>query len=133
MTVSRSPETPEALAEAVRDTPGLDVLMLFGSRARHDARPQSDWDFAYLASGALDVAGLTVTLVTAVGTDRIDLVDLNGAGGLLRYRAACDGQVVFEARPGLADRFRLEAAQFWCDAAPVLERGYEDVLADLTP
>lgn len=133
MTVSGSIVTPEALAEAVRGTPGLDVLLLFGLRARHDALPQSDWDFAYLATGALDLAGLIVTLVTSVGTDRIDMVDLSRAGGLLRYRAARDGQVVFEAKPGLVDQFRLEAAQFWCDAAPVLERGYEDVLADLTP
>jgi hypothetical protein len=66
-----------------------------------------------------------------VGTDRVDLVDLRHAGGLLRYRAARDGQVVYEARSGLAERFRFEAAQFWCDAAPVLRRGYEEVLAEL--
>ncbi len=133
MAMSDSHVTREALADAVRATPGLDLLMVFGSRARNDARPESDWDFAYLAAGALDVAELIVTLVTALGTDRIDLVDLTRAGGLLRYRAARDGQVVFEAEPGMADRFRLEAVRFWCDAAPVLERGYEDVLADLTP
>jgi hypothetical protein len=29
---------------------GLDVLALFGSRARGDARDTSDWDFGYLAA-----------------------------------------------------------------------------------
>jgi predicted nucleotidyltransferase len=125
--------TLEELAEVVRETQGLGVLLLFGSRARHDAQPLSDWDFAYLATGPLDVAGLVGILATKIGSDRVDLVDLDRASGLLRFRAARDGQVVFEASPGLADRFRLEAAQFWCDASPVLQRGYDQILAELKP
>jgi hypothetical protein len=61
----------------------------------------------------------------------VDLVDLQRASGLLRYRAARDGLLVYEAEPRLGERFRLDAAQFWCDAAPVLRRGYEGVLAEL--
>ena len=77
-------------------------------------------------------SALLARCVEVLGTDRVDLVDLRRANGLLRYRAARDGQLVFEVRPGLADAFRLEAALFWCDAAPVLQRGYEHVLAELT-
>ena len=65
--------------------------------------------------------------------DHIDLVDLGRASGLLRYRAACDGLLVYEARSDLFDRYRLQAAQFWCDNAPVFELGYEDVLEALRP
>ena len=115
-----------------RATPGLELLMLYGSRARGDDTPQSDWDFAYLSEPGMDVVGLLGSLVSALGTDRIDLVDLRRAGGLLRFRAARDGEAVFESQAGAADRFRLEAAQFWCDVAPVLQRGYEDILAGLT-
>ena len=121
-----------ALAREAHLTPGLRLLLVFGSRARGESSLQSDWDLGYLAAPELDPAVLRARLVEAMGTDRLDLVDLNRAGGLLRYRAARDGQLIFEAEPDLADRFRLEAAQFWCDAAPLLERGYEDVLAELS-
>jgi hypothetical protein len=49
---------------------------------------------------------------------------------LLRYRAARDGRVVYE-RDGAGPRFRLAAADFWCDAGPQLQRAYTGVLAEL--
>lgn len=122
----------DTLARMAQDMPGLELLLLFGSRARAESHSRSDWDLGYLAGVDTDPAVLRGRLVENLGTDRVDLVDLGRAGGLLRYRAARDGQLVFEARPGVGDRFRLEAALFWCDAAPVLQRGYEDVLAELT-
>src|SRR5476651_344116 len=114
---SDSSQAMDALAQAARTMDGLELLMLFGSRARTDARSGSDWDFGYLATSAFDVAALLGVLVDIVGSDRVDLVDLQRASGLLRYRAACDGRLIYEARPGLGERFRLEAAQFWCDAS----------------
>ena len=123
----------DLVARAARAAPGLELLLLFGSRARGDTQPRSDWDFGYLATGTFDVAGWLGTLVELAGSDRVDLVDLRRAGGLLRYRAARDGRLVYEARPRLAERFCLEAAQFWCDASFVLQRGYYDVLAALKP
>jgi predicted nucleotidyltransferase len=125
--------TFEALVRVAQSTPGLEVLLLFGSRARGDAHGRSDWDFGYLATDEIDVATLAGAIVEIVGSDRVDLVDLRRASGLLRYRAARDGQLLYEVRPRLAESFRLEAAQFWCDAASVLQRGYDGVLADLTP
>ncbi|MBM3770296.1 MAG: hypothetical protein FJW27_03240 [Acidimicrobiia bacterium] len=77
------------------------------------------------------VPALLASLVTTLETDRVDLVDLERASGLLRFRAASEGQLIFEAVDGLADRFRLEAATFWFDAEPVLRRGYERLLAEL--
>jgi predicted nucleotidyltransferase len=121
----------ERLTREVRDVSGLDLLLLYGSRARGDAHPMSDWDVGYLGSPSLDAAGLVASLVTVLGTDRVDVVDLARAGGLLRFRAARDGALVFERAPGLADAFRLEAARFWCDVEPVLRHGYERVLARL--
>ena len=133
MTPFVSPSTLGALSRLAHATPRLELLMLFGSRARTDAQPRSDWDLAYLAEAEFDLAALLGAVVEAVGSDRVDLVDLRRASGLLRYRVARDGQVVYEARPRLAERFCLEAAQFWCDAAPVLQRGYDEVLAELKP
>jgi hypothetical protein len=121
----------DRLAQVCRVTPELDVLLLIGSRARGDALAGSDWDFGYIAREGLDLGAMLSGIMEIVGTDRIDLADLERAGGLLRFRAARDGRLIYEARPRLAEQFRLDAAQFWCDAAPILQRGYEDVLAEL--
>lgn len=130
-----SPELDADFVAALRclaeRTQGLDLLMLFGSRARGDSHDASDWDFGYLASGDIDYPALLTGIVQAVHTDRVDLVDLTHASGLLRYRAARDGVVVFEARPRLAEAFRLDALDFWCDAGPLLQQGYAAVLAEL--
>jgi predicted nucleotidyltransferase len=128
---SGPPAVLERLAKALPGMRGLCALVLFGSRARDDAHARSDWDFGYLGTPGLDAEGLLATLVTLVGSDRVDLVDLQRAGGLLRYRAALDGQVIVESAPGVVDAFRLEAVRFWCDAEPVLRRGYAQVLAGL--
>jgi predicted nucleotidyltransferase len=130
-----SSDTTQALldriAQRVRAISGVELLMLFGSRARGDVHGGSDWDFGYLAAPALDVQALSAILVETVASDHVDLVDLRQAGGLLRYRAARDGVALVEGAPGTADRFRFEAARFWFDAAPVLERGYDQVLLAL--
>lgn len=132
MTSATFPERVDALVRVAQRTPGLELLLLFGSRARAESQTRSDWDLGYLAGADVDPAALRARCVEVLGTDRVDLVDLRRASGLLRYRAARDGQLLFEARAGLDDQFRLEAARFWCEAAPVLQRGYEDVLAELT-
>ena len=123
----------DALAAGTRGRPGLDLLVLFGSRARGAARPGADWDFGYLAAPETDVPALLAALVDVLRDDRVDLVDLGRAGGLLRYRAACDGRLVHEASAGRFDGYRLEAARFWCENAPIFEAGYDEVLKSLRP
>ena len=105
--------------------------MLFGSRARGDAAANADWDFGFLADSAVDPLTIMAALAEAVGSERLDLVDLARASGLLRYRAARDGVLVYEARPGIFDRFRFEAARFWYDVEPVLRPGYDAILDSL--
>ena len=121
----------DRVGDVASHTTGLSLLVLFGSRARGDAHPRSDWDFGYLGNSTLDVAALLAALVETVGSDRVDLVDLAHAGGLLRYRAARDGRALFESEPRLMESFCLDAADFWCDAEHILRRGYDDVLAGL--
>lgn len=111
--------------------PKLRLLLLFGSRARGDALERSDWDFGYLAHEGFDPDALVLDLVTALGTDRIDQVDLARAGAQVRFRAAGDGRVLHEAEPGLFGAFWLEAVDFWCDVEPLLRDGYAQVLARL--
>ncbi len=120
------------ISEVCRRHPGLQLAVVFGSRARGDATAVSDWDVAYLADERLDRDALLLDLVRALDSDRIDLVDLARAGGLVRFRVARDGRVVFEAHPDAFARFWREAVDFWCDAGPVIRAGYEDVLAELS-
>ncbi len=125
---TRELEAVRALAEG---TPGLELLVLFGSRGRGNAHRGSDWDFAYLGTAGLDASRLNAELSLALRTDRVDVADLASAGGLLRFRAARDGVPVYESREGVFRDFWLEAVQFWCDARPVLDASYEVVLARL--
>jgi predicted nucleotidyltransferase len=119
-----------ALRPAAAGIPGLTLLILFGSRARGDNQPASDWDFGYIASHEFDPDRLLGVLVDSLKSDRVDLVDLSRAGGQLRYRAAGDGKVIVE-RDGEFARFWFEAVSFWCDMGPLIRRGYDAVLAEL--
>lgn len=117
--------------ELGRAFPELELLLMHGSRARGDAHPQSDWDFAYLADPSLDELALRSLLVKMLGSDAVDVADLSRAGGLLRYRAAKEGELVLERSPGAHETFALSAISFWLDAEPVLRAGYESVLERL--
>jgi predicted nucleotidyltransferase len=123
----------ESIAEIARRHPALELLVLFGSRARGEELPGSDWDFGFRGKPGIDRDGLFVDLVTACGSDRVDLVDLDRAGGLMRYRVCRDGTPLYEKEPGTFQHFWLQAVRFWCDAEPVLRRRYDDVLRGLTP
>lgn len=114
-------------------TAGLRLLVLHGSRARGDHRPHSDWDFAYLADAGFDADGLLASLSEQLGSNDIDLADLSRASGLLRFRAASDGQVVHEDQPGEFAAFRLAAASAWCDMEPVVRRAVDARLEHPTP
>lgn len=121
------------LARISAGHPKLRLLLLFGSRARGDARELSDWDLGYLADEGFDPDALALDVVTALGSDRIDLVDLARAGAQVRFRASGDGRVLYEAEPGLFGRLWCEAVDFWCDVEPLLRDGYGQALARLRP
>ena len=127
----RLPTLDEGIAAMAARHPGLRLLLLFGSQARGDVAPGSDWDLGYQATADVDPASLLADLVGLLGTDRIDLVDLDRASAQLRFRAAGEGRVLYQADPGNFPRFWTAAVSFWCDAGPLLRAGYEDVLARL--
>jgi len=123
-----SPEMQRELRAVARASSGLELLVVFGSRGRGEAHPGSDWDFAFRGTESLDVGKLHADLAAALGTDRLDLVDLDRAGGLLRYGVARDGVPLFEAYPHAFEQFWLHAVDFWCDAQHVLVPAYESIL-----
>ena len=124
-------EDLSAIREIAARQRGLRLLVLFGSRARGEATDRSDWDLGYLGDVSLDREGLLGDLVAAIGTEAIDLVDLDRAGGLVRFRAARDAVVLFEAADGTFARFWFDAVSYWCDMGPIIRAGYEGILEDL--
>jgi predicted nucleotidyltransferase len=120
-----------AAQQAAARHPAVTLIVLFGSRSRNDARSTSDWDFAYAASRPVDALGLRADLVDVLGTDRVDVVPLDRASALVRYRVARDGVALFERQPGHFARFWLSAVEFWCDVAPLVRAGHEAILAEL--
>ena len=121
----------ERLGHAAAAAPGLSMLVLYGSHARGDARPDSDWDLAYQATAGFDPDALLAAVAETLKVDEIDLVDLDRVGALLRHRVARDAVVLFEREPGRFERFWLDAVSTWCDLAPVLEPLYGGVLESL--
>jgi predicted nucleotidyltransferase len=122
---------PAELAIVAASTPGLRMLLLYGSRARGEAQATSDWDLAYEADPGFDVDALLAALADHLKADRIDLVDLERAGALLRHRVARDAVVVIERPSGRFERFWLDAVHAWCELAPVLDPLYARVLESL--
>ena len=119
------------ISEVATRQRGLRLVVLFGSRACGEATTRSDWDVGYLGSEPLDRDGLQADLVAALGTEALDLVDLDRASGLVRFRAARDGVVVFQAAEDAFACFWFEAVSYWCDMGPIIRAGYEDVLTEL--
>lgn len=88
--------------------PGIGVVWLHGSRARDDARTDSDVDLALLAEapvGLRELFALQSDLAAVLGYE-VDLVDLWTADDVLRVQVIEHGRVLFERTP--ADRARFE-------------------------
>lgn len=111
--------------------PQLRLLVLHGSRARGDAHEGSDWDFGYLALPGLDELTLRAALSEALATDAVDVIDLDRAGGVLRYAVARDGKPLLEQPPGEFERFSLAAVRFWLDVEPIFRASHAALLTQL--
>jgi predicted nucleotidyltransferase len=98
--------------------PDLKLLVLFGSRARSEADPSSDFAFLleldrppahkpfwFPGSDLLD----TLCQVLQVSEDEIDLVDLSTCPEITAHFIARDGQVIYEKIPGEFDQFQRQA------------------------
>lgn len=121
----------DSIRQVAHEARGLRLLALHGSRARADARVDSDWDFGYLAGEGFDPDALLAGLAEGLQADRVDLADLRCASGQLRFRVAREGVVLYSRDDSEWDRFWMEAVSFWCDAGPVLRGAYDGALQDL--
>ena len=121
----------ERLRSVAAQYRGLQLLMLYGSRARGEEHARSDWDIGYLADRTLNSFALLGEVTQVLQTDAVDLVDLERASGLLRFRAASEGLVVYESAAGAYHDFAVAAALYWYDVEPIVRRTHDDILARL--
>lgn len=108
------------IPQILEQVPYLKLLILFGSRARGDHSPSSDWDFALLFDENLrqqyEPGGGwncfrswgVLQQVLGLGDDEIDWVDLKDASDLLAHAIARDGVVIYESESGIFQKFRQE-------------------------
>jgi uncharacterized protein len=89
--------------EALRERKDVHVAVLFGSRARGRARPDSDLDVAVQGEG-LDLLALAYELSKATRLE-VDVVDLDQVGYPLLNAIARDGLIVHQGRPGAGGRW----------------------------
>ncbi|HCG79979.1 MAG TPA: nucleotidyltransferase domain-containing protein [Oceanospirillales bacterium] len=92
-----SPTESHILEYCSKRLSGLRLLYLFGSQASGDARPDSDWDIAFLADGDLDNVSrwhIAEELAAELGQD-VDFVDLKEASTVLKMQIVQNGRLLY--------------------------------------
>lgn len=97
------PFEADALIQAVHTTPGLELLLMFGSRARGEAQDESDWDFGYLATDGFDATALLCAIVERVGTDLAMAACLSLKLGTPTMRTTASGRAANARRAILSE------------------------------
>jgi predicted nucleotidyltransferase len=105
-------DAKEKLARAL-DRDEVRLAVLFGSRARGQAGPSSDWDVGLVLSKPVDLFLWMSELASVMGAE-VDLVDLRRAPPLLAHRAATQGKVLLD-RSGheFASFVSLALRKYW--------------------
>jgi predicted nucleotidyltransferase len=114
----------EQIRRAVEPLPGIDVLVLFGSRAAGRPRADSDLDVAVLPAtddprGRRRVLGeVAVALAELAPLGRVDVVLLDEAPALLRQRIMEGGRLLLCRAPGRWRAWRLRTMREYGDMEP---------------
>lgn len=102
--------------------PYLQLLILFGSRARDDSNKESDWDFAVLYDEILreeyekngwDWLRIWRILedVFDLPEDKVDCIILNECSDIIAHTVARDGKLLYEKEKGAFESFQQRASK----------------------
>jgi len=112
-----------ALTELARNDSRVDVLWLYGSRAKGTAEPESDWDLA-VAFNRFPESPLEQRLqpellalhwaeTLGVSSDRISVIDINHVPLPLAYAAVTSGKVLLAKDALRLAREELRVTSMW--------------------
>ena len=107
---------------ALEKRPGIELVILFGSRAKGYARPDSDLDVAISSEKPLDLLEITNDLIQATHLNDIDVVDLHRCGPLLGMRILNEGEVLVR-KPGALGRIGSYICRRYADTKKFRQAG----------
>ena len=91
-------EEQKRKVEEIAQKYSLELILLFGSQATGKARPESDFDVAFLSEKKLsfeEELQLDVDFMPIFHSDKIDLVNLRNANPLLLHEVVRDARLVY--------------------------------------
>jgi predicted nucleotidyltransferase len=103
------------------------LAYLFGSLAREEKmspRPPSDVDLAILTKER-PASQLYEKLADALGTDRLDLVDLRHASPIMRYEVMRSGKPIYVSDESAKERYEMDTIHLYRDTEPMRRRQRE--------
>jgi predicted nucleotidyltransferase len=131
-----------ALVARWRADRDIAAAYLFGSRARGQARPRSDVDFAIVLRENFEPGeryrkrlALIGEATEALGTDAVDLVLLEEVPSLLGHRVLRDGRLLLDSIPARRARIAERIFRAYFDEEPIrreLDRALARRLAEGT-
>ncbi len=130
------PPILDAATQLADRHPTLDLVYLFGSRARDDfggnVGPMSDYDFAVLLQHGTDSFDLQMRLqhevCKALDTDKVDLVLLNRVPIELAWHVIARGKLLFARSKYIHVEYEANVMSRYGDYLPVLRAQREDIL-----
>lgn len=124
-----APELERRLVDALKGRGEVEEAYLFGSRATGRAQSHSDIDIAvHVEQSSLGrpeygyAAELTAHLMSALGTNDIDVVVLNGAPPVLYHRVLRDGRRILSRNLRATAAREGYALSRYCDYVPQLAK-----------
>ena len=124
--------TSPSLIEHLALKYSLDLVIMFGSRARGEARADSDTDIA--VRGALELSRddeLTIATELDHLYPNVDLCDVRKASPLLLGAIGQDAKILYQSREGLFEEFKIFAWNQYMDFKPQLDRMRDQTRRDI--
>lgn len=132
-----------AIPQILEQVPYLKLLVLFGSRARGDNFPSSDWDFALLFDEELrqqyEPGGgwncyrswSVLQQILGLDDDEIDWIDLKNASDVLAHTIAFEGKVIYEKTAGEFEAFRRISLKTTAELRQIHQKEREELELEL--
>ena len=103
--------------------PDVQLLVLFGSRAKDSAIDRSNWDIVVQSVPSTYRGFQQLVLqdeiahILGLSSDEMDLVNLRYCSPLLAFAVAKEGQLIYENESAAFHRFQVRAAKMYADTA----------------